>query len=218
MLSQETPNALGRITKLIGNITVSNLEDEDGLSAKGDWDLGGGVSYGPPLVKTPDAASENNPWKRVLIPHPEFRRAPAHVEVYNPQSASTGEVDNASHQWATLRWTENGDPVHGRWTNEASVFLLDVFPTRLALLEREVNAGTAAPVPVWFPTLALSIDFKKVLPANGVNWLHSKVTTKSIRGGRMDVEVALLDDSGDIIALASHATLIMSSSRNRARI
>ena len=83
---------------------------------------------------------------------------------------------------------------------------------------RKINEGKAVPVPVWCPTLAMSIDFKKPLPEGGVEWLFSRVTAKSIQNGRMDVEIVLLDSSGELVALASHANLMLDSSRNRARI
>lgn len=223
VLSQEGQDGT-RIEKLVGNITVMNVRDEKGLSMDSGWrpQLNGPI-HGPPGIDTapgskPGKEASDTPWLRTHMPHPHFRKAPAHVEVYGPGSQTARPPPGTEDQWARLRWSEGEEVVQGRWTTEAAVFLLDIFPAPLARLERKINEGKAAPVPVWFPTLAMSIDFKKPLPEGGVEWLFSRVTAKSIQNGRMDVEIVLLDSSGELVALASHANLMLDLSRNRARI
>ena len=69
----------------------------------------------------------------------------------------------------------------------------------------------------WYPTVTLNLDVKKALPAEGAEWLFSRVRAKRIRNGRMDLEVTVLDEHGDIVALSSHAALIVSAERNMTR-
>lgn len=214
-----------KIVKLTGLVTISNLATETGLSLASGWTL----SPRPAIFVFPqkstsrdfgsDQTIQTSPWKRARVPHPEFRKATSHVEVYVAETAS----QNASHrhltdQWAALRWTdEDGRSVEGRWTNEAAAFLLDVFPTALTNLEAEATADDSVTAPMWFPTLSLNIDFKKELSKDGVEWLFSRVTMKSIKNGRTDIEVVLMDESGELVALATQAGLAMSSARNRAK-
>jgi hypothetical protein len=99
--------------------------------------------------------------------------------------------------------------VSGWWTNEAAAFLLDVVSMALAGLEGAINGHPAPkPLPVWFPTLKLSIEIKKALPVDGAEWLQSRVTMKSVRNGRMDIDVILRDAGGEIVALATHIALV----------
>jgi len=60
----------------------------------------------------------------------------------------------------------------------------------------------------------LNLDFKKVIPDEGLEWLFVRVAAKQIRNGRMDLEIVILDAEGDIIALSHHVALALSSDRN----
>lgn len=212
-LLQKSASHSEPIEKIVAHIIVSNLRAERGLSidqTKIDpVALPKSISH-PPATGTSDEDSKPA-WRLVQIPYPEFRRAPAHVLVYEPSEfCAQGWAVSSSEQWAALQWKHEEKLEQGRWTNEAAVFLLDVFPETLAGLEKEVNKAQGKPAPVWFPTLALTIDFKRSLPEHGVGWLHSHMTTESIRNGRMDIKVTLRDPDGHAVALATHSTLIMS--------
>lgn len=47
----------------------------------------------------------------------------------------------------------------------------------------------------------LNLDIKKPLPNGGVEWLFVRVATKQIRKGRMDLDIVILDEGGEIVAL-----------------
>ena len=68
----------------------------------------------------------------------------------------------------------------------------------------------------WYPTLLLNLEVKKVLPPEGVEWLFVRVRAKQIKNGRLDLEVIVLDEGGDIVALSSHVALILGAERNMA--
>jgi hypothetical protein len=66
----------------------------------------------------------------------------------------------------------------------------------------------------WYPTLLLNLDIKKSLPEEGVEWLFVRVDTKQIKNGRMDIDVVILDEAGEIVALSQHVSLAVGSERN----
>ena len=66
----------------------------------------------------------------------------------------------------------------------------------------------------WYPTVLLNLEVKKALPEEGVEWLFVRVRTKKIENGRMDLEVVVLDEGGDVVALSNHVCLILSAERN----
>ena len=60
----------------------------------------------------------------------------------------------------------------------------------------------------------LNIDFKKPLPEEGVSWLFSRVRAKKIENGRMDLEVEIRNEGGEVVALSQHVALILGAERN----
>ena len=66
----------------------------------------------------------------------------------------------------------------------------------------------------WYPTVVLSLDIKKRLPDEGVEWLFSRIEAKQIRNGRMDYQISILDEGGDLVALSNHVLLVVGLERN----
>jgi len=66
----------------------------------------------------------------------------------------------------------------------------------------------------WYPTILLNLDIKKPLPDEGVEWLFARVDTKEIKNGRMDIEVVILDEGGELVALSHHVALAVGAERN----
>lgn len=236
-LSQEETSSTGdgekkkkHSVKVAGYITVSDPVSEVGLSTDSDWT----VYPPPPSLRPPEFITTSNtgdgngkgdvrlapdsPWVRVSQRFSKFRRAWNHTEVFGPADTELrqrrwGIID----QWARFRplGPKGGE---GRWTDEAVAYLIDLSPLTLQGLE---DAGTAAGYaaddggPFWFPTVTLYVDFKKRLPpTTGVEWLYSRVTMKSIRNGRTDIDVVVLDERGEVVALATQVGLVVSASRN----
>jgi hypothetical protein len=78
----------------------------------------------------------------------------------------------------------------------AEAFLHDENPYDIKSRE-----GSSKPARFWYPTVLLNLDIKKSLPEIGVEWLFARVVTKSIKNGRMDLEIVILDEGGEIVAL-----------------
>lgn len=153
-----------------------------------------------------------------------------HFDVFTPPfPLQYGKrVNSIVEQWNLFRPGGNADTGPGpiaRWTNDTVPFLTDIFPQALLRL------GTAADlVDVdnkvklddevedsfrhWYPTVTLNIDIKKSLPVEGVDWLYSRVVTKSVRGGRHDLEVEIRLPNGELVATSTQVGLVMDIGRN----
>ena len=138
--------------------------------------------------------------------------------MYGPGDGSTQHARNggmAIDQW--VRFRPGGD-ANGRWTNAAVVYLLDMFPMALDGLDstaQEVESKVGkAKAKSWYPTVTLNIDVKKRLPPGGVEWLYSRIDTKVVSNGRTDLNVTILDQDGEVVAVGSQVGLVVSASRN----
>ncbi|RMJ07950.1 hypothetical protein CDV36_012441 [Fusarium kuroshium] len=192
------------VEKAIAHVTISNLATEAGLSLIEDQTAVDGRA-GPE-------------WIRFDIPHPEFRKATGHVEVYQAEG-SPQQSGLVYEQRSALTWDDGCQRVHGLWTNEAATFLLDVFPMLLAGLEKSMSKEEGTQGPIWFPTLTITIDFRKELPKCGVEWLRSRTSVKSVKNGRTAIEVELrTDETGEVVAVATHAGLMVDSAGNRSKM
>lgn len=65
------------------------------------------------------------------------------------------------------------------------------------------------PQAYWYPTLSLTLEIKKLLPPQGVKLLFVRAQAKEIKDGRMDVEVTILDQASELVALSHHVCLLI---------
>ena len=218
---------------VVGYITQSNLTTEAGLSLETAFSL-----HPPPLpIQSTDALrrDEEPNWVLTEKKFTKFRKAGRHVKTYLLREGQVGQA--LIDQWLCF---ESGE----RFTQEALGYLVDTFPQimesangqgDLAKEMRQLQAQNAGASDVqesgpigtgldksqwaqfWYPTVTLTIDIKKALPVEGVDWLFSRVRAKQIRNGRMDLEVTILNEDGDILALSTHVALIVDAKRNMVR-
>ncbi|KAJ5092134.1 hypothetical protein NUU61_007004 [Penicillium alfredii] len=228
--SEKKPSELE--VKVTGYITVSPASAEVGISAPTGWRPQPAVPRGSLADGGVDLAAlartgHDGAWTKRDPPYPEFRRAATQLELYGlgkgpvqqqqkKQQSRTMAVD----QWARFR---PGGDASGRWTDAAVVYLLDMFPMALDGLDtmsataEARDRGTSVSdhkAKFWYPTVTLNVDLKKRLPAAGVEWLYSRVVTKAVRDGRTDLDVTVLDEKGEIVALSTQVGLVVSASRN----
>lgn len=76
---------------------------------------------------------------------------------------------------------------------------------------KERDEGRAA---LWFPTVVMNPEVKTALPAEGVEWLAVRVTSKQIKDGRFDLDILVRDVDGELVALSHHVAMIVSVERN----
>jgi hypothetical protein len=217
--------------KVVGYITVSDPISDVGHSTPSTWELyPPAPSNGPPsVVVTADNVSlsldnaTQTKWRQTgPTDWVKFRRVEHQCITFGPTSEykKPGVID----QWARLRTVTSGSSAagNGKWTNETLPFLSDWFPAGLEEVgSQALSSSSSSPPstrpkipPFWYPTVTLNIDFKKSLPPQGVDWLYSRVVMKSVRNGRMDIEVVIMDEQGEIVALCSHIGLVVPIERN----
>ncbi|KAI0160832.1 thioesterase-like superfamily-domain-containing protein [Hypoxylon sp. FL1284] len=191
--------------EVVGYLTHSNLDAEDGLSLTTRWAL----QPLPPPPPTNFAAlltrNDDPSWiEQTDKPFPKFRKVSHRVRTFLPREGHVmpGVID----QWLRL---DSGE----HFTNESIGFVSDNFPSVVDSLWPQQKEK--AP-PLWYPTVALNLDIKKTLPPGGVEWLFLRVRPKCINNGRMDLEVVVFDAAGEIVALSQHVVLIVGAERNMA--
>ncbi|KIW72546.1 hypothetical protein, variant [Phialophora macrospora] len=224
-----------------GYITMSNISTEEGLSLDTQYHL-----YPPALpVNLSLLASQGhdeNYTHRASDPFPSFRRAAQNIQIFlvRPErkpapDRSTGRPRAMVEQWVRFSpQTPHLNGVPGRWTNDALGFVVDMFPQ---VVESYVNpfveeaaigqhsqsdlkqflASNEPRAKYWYPTLALNLDVKKLLPEEGVEWLFVRVKAKLIRNGRFDLDIEVWDEQGELVATSVHASLVVDASRNISR-
>ncbi|CAI6341450.1 unnamed protein product [Periconia digitata] len=184
--------------EIVAYVTNSNIHTEQGVTFDTHYELHPqrpAVDFGKLELDT----DEN--WKRIREnPFPKFRKALSRLHLYSPRTGQT--VAHTADQWVCFTDGKN-------FTDSSVGFVADMFPQ---ILEWHRDPGQ-----YWYPTLLLNLDVKKTLPKEGVKWLGNRVQLKKVHNGRMDIEVHIFDDAGDIVALSHHVAFVLDASRNLAK-
>lgn len=225
-LSQKNADGSAR-DEVAAFITISNIAAEEGPSisssgyALSPAPVAGGSGGAVDLDKLARTGCDGA-WEQYEVPMSSMRSASKHIELYVPtarEEVKRGFVE----QWVRFK-------PYGRvqkWDEAAVGFLVDMFPMMLETFDerpweerRKKSQGedkTPRVGKFWYPTVLLNVEFKKKLPAEGAQWLYSRVLTKVLKNGRMDLDIVVLDETGDVVALSNHVALIMSADRNLAK-
>ncbi|MCJ1307907.1 hypothetical protein MMC25_001555 [Agyrium rufum] len=219
--SESNPTPEERI-EVVGYIIHTNLHTETGISLDTQWTLS------PPPAPFPTdfsllKADQDANWTFLPDPLPvsRSRRALARVQFGLPRHGQPqiSIVD----EWLRFRSGE-------RFTDTSLGYVCDLFLQVVEMYRAEKDGsvgvadgarggegppgGKSAWPLFWYPTLVLNIDVKKALPEEGVEWLFVRVRAKQIRNGRLDLEVVVMDEGGELVALSHHAVLVMDMGRN----
>ena len=54
----------------------------------------------------------------------------------------------------------------------------------------------------------MTLEVKKSLPAGGVKWLYVRAYAKAIKDGKFDVEVVIMDEQLQLVALSHQVALV----------
>ena len=165
------------------------------------------------------------------MPYSSFRVASTHIAFHFPRN---GQPDpSIADQWIRFR-----NPSE-RFTNTSLGYVVDMFPQltevmrtwpedpySIAAEEAQNSASSSSDTVVqkkkapqaqfWYPTLLLNLDVKRRLPDEGVEWLFVRTRAKVVKNGRYDLEVIVMDEAGDVVALSHHVCMILSAGRNLA--
>ncbi|KAH9221589.1 thioesterase-like superfamily-domain-containing protein [Leptodontidium sp. 2 PMI_412] len=199
--------------EVVGSLTQSNIHAESGIS----FDTGFSLSPAPlpvDLAKLNEDTDEN--WMKAgPMPFSAFRKATKKTQFYLPRKEQKNR--SWSDQYIRLASGE-------KWTNESIGYVVDMFRMpveshlRLEAAEKKsAGEGNGETRKFWYPTVLLNLDVKKALPEEGVEWLFSRTTAKQVKNGRMDLEIVVVDEHGDIVALSHHVALAVSAERNLAK-
>lgn len=215
--------------EVVAYITNTNLSTESGATFLTEWRLE------PPPPKTTSIANlkagKDPLWAEPPAqPFSEFRKAVQQVRFFFPRAGQ--HFPSLADQWTTLVSGE-------RLTNNHLGFIVDTFPQIIENYrfigagkdpysvdkskqpsEKEMLTAEAAgreKGPFWYPTVLLNLDVKKLLPEDGVEGLFVRTRAKEITNGRYDLEIVVLDEGGDLVAISHHVVMIVSAARNLAK-
>ncbi|KAI1133568.1 thioesterase-like superfamily-domain-containing protein [Nemania abortiva] len=200
-------------------VTNANIAAESGLTLQTGW------TPSPPLPTPPTdlaklaADGEDANWVVLKdLPHPDLRKAVSRVLMHVRRGGQV--APNVVDEWVRL---ESGE----RFSMEGIGFVADVWPQMIDGLARQQRppqqkapeiakkqTDDGEKIWLWYPTLVLNLDIKKMLPPEGVEWLHVRVYPKQIKNGRFDYEVVIFDQTGDIVALSHHVAMVLDGRRN----
>lgn len=201
--------------EVVGYITNSNIAAETGVT----FDTGYELSPPAPSVDLSLLRQDKDKnWARQgVMPFASFRKASQKVQFHFPRRGQV--LRSIGDEWLCF---SNGE----KFTNESLGYLADTFPMPVEQFREDKNpydvsptgaqSAKAKPARYWYPTLVLNLDIKKTLPEEGVEWLFGRVRAKQIKNGRMDLEIIIMDEGGDIVALSNHVCLVLGSERNTA--
>ncbi|KAL9576461.1 MAG: hypothetical protein Q9212_007077 [Teloschistes hypoglaucus] len=201
---------------VVAYLTQSNLQMETGVSLSTSWQL-----HPPPVpLKSTKVLREGGDenWVHSVGEHVKFRKASQKTTWWVPRQGQRGP--GVADEW--LCWADGG-----KFTQSALGVIVDQFPQLVEIypgtqpldasgkdVDVEKKRGRK---PNWYPTVLLNLDVKKALPEEGVDWLFVRVRAKKIQNGRMDLEVVVLDEGGDLVAISNHVCLILDADRNMKR-
>ncbi|KAK7953798.1 hypothetical protein PG988_014492 [Apiospora saccharicola] len=190
--------------EVVAYITHTNLAAESGPTFETGWQL----EPSPPPPPSDFAAltrggDDDAHWAEwTAKPFPEFRKVIQQMRIYLPPR----------------RTARRRQP---RFTDASLGLVSDLWPqvieSLVAARQAPVDKKRQPLAKFWYPTLLLNLDIKKTLPAEGVEWLFVRVRAKQIFNGRQDLEVVILDQQGEIVALSHHVALVLDAKRNTAK-
>ncbi|KAF2405501.1 hypothetical protein EJ06DRAFT_28209 [Trichodelitschia bisporula] len=198
--------------EVLAYINQANLDTLTGPTFPSGWKLEP-ERYPVDLAKL-NAGTDEHWAEQGEMPFAPFRRASSRVRFFFPRKGQY--LKSMNDQWIIFRDGE-------RFTNESLGYVADMFPQVVesyvaGMDPYKVGAASqkSAAASFWYPTVVLNLDVKKALPKEGVEWLAVRTRSKQIQNGRLDIEVVIMDEKGDLIALSHHVALVVSAARNMA--
>ncbi|MCJ1357337.1 MAG: hypothetical protein MMC33_007333 [Icmadophila ericetorum] len=208
--------------EVVGYIIQGNVSTESGITLPTKWTLQP-PPYPVDLAKV--SKDEDANWALVkIMPFAAFRKASTNIHLYLPRKGQ--QELSLADEWIRFKHGE-------KFTMQSLGFVVDMFPQIVEQFRDDHNKLVKGTVPYadatvqkkaknqwarfWYPTLLLNLEIKKVLPPEGVEWLFVRVRTKMIKEGRMDLEIVVIDEGGDVVALSQHVCLIIGAERNMIR-
>lgn len=191
--------------EVLGYFTQSNLDTEKGHTFETGWTL---ESPPPPVDLRMLKQGEDKNWARAPpSPFASFRKASQQAAFHLPRQGQSllGCIDS---------WNTFNTIAPEKFTNTTIGYLSDVW---LQQPLETLLTGEDSKKTFWFPTVLLNLDIKKALPVEGVEWLFVRVRAKKVKNGRYDLEVVIMDEGEEIVAISNHVVMALDASRNLAK-
>ena len=219
---------------VVGYLTQSNLHTESGISLQTQNKLLPPIA---PLVSTAALRANTDPNWTLLHPKPfaSFRKAHQHTRIYVPKKEVTPALVD---EWMCFQ--KEGE----RFTNESLGYVVDAFeqiverysPEDVEKAMGKEHSPKDFPSSImsqneahgnkldrskwarfWYPTVLIHLEIKKALPPEGAEWLFVRTWSNVIKNGRTDLNIVVMDEGGDVVALSQHVALVLGAERNMVR-
>ena len=158
-----------------------------------------------PILRREELPKRDECVERMDPPH-LLRRRPAFLQMKFSMAKDTDELGKSAKLGPSVKqfwvsWQTNNDG----FTIPALCFVADAF--------RPIPESYGI-VDDWFPTLSYGVEVKKEPPTGGWKTLFVRIEAHEIKNGRYDMDLAILDEDGDLVALSKHAVLMVPAERN----
>lgn len=194
-------------------VTLTDLSKESGLTLPTIW----GPSPKPAAAPAPDFGllkhNKDPHWAKSGFGlgrggRATYARVLRNYDVFFPKA---GQI----HQSVIDLWMRF-NVGNGRFTNSSLAFVVDAFP--LVVEAYRPRKGSDKPFGsdevFWYPTVVMSLEVKRGLPEEGVEWLGLRMHAKEIRNGRFDLEALILGEKGELVGISHQVNLVLGSERN----
>ncbi|KAK4171681.1 thioesterase-like superfamily-domain-containing protein [Triangularia setosa] len=200
-------------TEITAYLTMTDLSREQGLTLPTIWSL-------PSKTPTPDFSllkvkKQDDHWRELDLGSSgtfgTYARVLDNCHFYFPKRGQ-------EHQSVIDLWMRFKVPSEG-FTNSSLGLVSDAFPYVVEAFRPAPGSKTDKPfkanVMFWYPTIVMSLELKRSLPeTKAVQWLRLRMQCKEIRNGRLDLEVVIMDEKGELVGVSNQVNLILGSERN----
>lgn len=214
----------------LGYVNLTDLSPTKGLTLETNWQL----DPKPIPVSIPKLSADEDPcWVSILTPyHSEsWRRVQSYVKFHVPFEMQDKSIRDhwIRHSDLKTKWTNETlgfvidicYPMLDNFFPENSIGNHDACVAEGLKQSNERENGTTVDIkdldessglydtPATYMSLNISFDVHKKLPVGGVDWLFLRGRARQINSGRLSLEVTVLDEGGELVALGSHLCQII---------
>jgi hypothetical protein len=208
-------------------LTMTDLSKEQGVSLPVPFNLDHPLP--PPPKPNFTALKENldRNWERFTVPRASplgSMRCLQNCIYYAPRGGQAIKHKHVIDKWVRLASGEKFTASSLGYVADCWPYVVEAYrpppPSNNQESVSEQSRHEHDPFPhdakFWYPTVVLNLEVKKALPEEGVEWLQLRIQSKQVKRGRLDLEVIVLDEDGELVALSNHVNLIVGSERNTA--
>ena len=197
--------------EVVAYISNTDLSKERGLSLPTGYSL---ESPPPPADLRALSQGRDANWEPLKTPpgRMSYMRSLKNFQYFSPRR---GQVRKSIIDlWIRLASGEGFTNTTLGYVADCWPYVVEAYRPPKPAAEGEAQSPFAFDETFWYPTVALNLEVKKALPSKGAQWLSLRVAAKQVMNGRLDLEVIIMDESGDLVALSQHVNLIVGSERN----